>query len=107
MQLFPSSIPQQKLIRQTMLDQDILNPIIGDPDGRAIGERYIQNLESDIKHTRFMFENTVKTICETLKNNPGEAEKQKAKILQRMEQEIAEIEGEIQQIRDAIAKRNN
>lgn len=84
-----------------MLSQEIIDSLIDSPDSKAACEQAIRDLESDIKRTRFMYENTIR-IIERMVSRPEDAAKSRSEIEAELEKEVGEIEAEIQQIRDAV-----
>lgn len=83
-----------------MLSQEIIIGLTDSPDSKTACEQAIQDLESDIKRTRFMYENTI-SIIERTGSGPEDAAESRSEIEAQLEKEIIEIEAEIQQIRNA------
>ncbi len=82
-----------------MPSQEIIIGLTDSPDSKTACEQAIQDLESDIKRTRFMYENTI-SIIERTASRPENAAESRSEIEAQLEKEVGEIEAEIQQIRD-------
>lgn len=89
-----------------MIDQEILDFIANNPEGRVIGETHITNLQRDLERTKRSYDETLRFIESMLKDKlPNKFEKLRKENRESLEIQIREINEEIQQMQDTLNKR--
>jgi N-methylhydantoinase B/oxoprolinase/acetone carboxylase alpha subunit len=89
-----------------MIDQEILDFIANDSNGRVVGETHIANLKADIERTKRSYDYVLRLIEDMLKDKlQNEFEKLQKENRGSLETQIREINEEIKQVQNALNKR--